>query len=298
LTGRRIGLYAHSSVGCTALANILLGLGAEVVELGRSEEFIPVDTEAVDPNIRRQISDWVSDHALDALVSTDGDADRPLLADEMGAIVPGDIMGQITAEYLGAETVVTPISSNSGVLRKGFVQVVTTRIGSPYVIAGMEAAGGAVVGYEANGGFLLGFDAKGPCGPLAALLTRDCALPLVAVLVSAGQGGVAARVAREPPVLTRAARLQGVPTEKSAALIGRLESDTAARAAFLTPLGLQEAALDLTDGLRMTLKDGRVLHLRPSGNAPELRVYVEGADAAAAEALLTAALDRLEEALR
>ena len=83
-----------------------------------------------------------------------------------------DVMGQITAEFLGAETVVTPVSSNSGVMQKGFGAVVQTRIGSPYVIAGMEAAGGRVAGYEANGGFLLGFDAKGPSGPLSALLTR------------------------------------------------------------------------------------------------------------------------------
>jgi phosphomannomutase len=290
LAGRRIGLYAHSSVGREALKDVLDGLGAEVVVLGWSDHFIPVDTEAVDPQVRAQIAAWVAKHQLDALVSTDGDADRPLLADETGAIVPGDIMGQITAEFLGAETVVTPISSNSGVLHKGFGKVVRTCIGSPYVIAGMEAAGGAVVGYEANGGFLLGFEAQGPSGVLSALLTRDCTLPLVAVLVAAGRGGVAARVAAEPPVITRADRLQDIPTAESATLIARLREDAGARADFLAPLGLQDAALDLTDGLRMILKGGGVLHLRPSGNAPELRVYVEGTDAAAADALLQAAL--------
>jgi phosphomannomutase len=39
-----------------------------------------------------------------------------------------------------------------------------------------------------------------------------------------------------------------------------------------------------SSGLRITLADGRVAHLRPSGNAPELRCYAEarGADEAAA----------------
>ncbi|NDW60191.1 phosphomannomutase, partial [Yangia sp. PrR004] len=105
------------------------------------------------------------------------------LADETGTIVPGDIMGQITAEALGAEAVVTPISSNSGVTRKGIGRVLTTRIGSPFVIAGMEELGGKVVGYEANGGFLLGFEAQGPDGTLAPLPTRDCMLPLITVLI-------------------------------------------------------------------------------------------------------------------
>ena len=297
LSGRRIGLYAHSSVGREALADVLEGLGAEVLTLGWSDHFIPVDTEAVAPEVRAQVETWVAEYALDALVSTDGDADRPLLADETGAIVPGDIMGQITAEFLGAETVVTPISSNSGVSQKGFARVITTRIGSPFVIAGMEAAGGAVAGYEANGGFLLGFEAQAPSGPLPALLTRDCTLPLVATLVAAGQGGVAARVAREPAIVTRADRLQEVSQEKSGPLLARLTEDRTARAGFLAVLGQEEAALDLTDGLRMRLASGGTLHLRPSGNAPELRVYVEGTDAGAAEALRDAALDHLAKRL-
>jgi phosphomannomutase len=33
--------------------------------------------------------------------------------------------------------------------------------------------------------------------------------------------------------------------------------------------------VDETDGLRMTLADERTIHLRPSGNAPELRCYAE-----------------------
>ena len=58
---------------------------------------------------------------------------------------------QIAAQALGAETVVTPVSSNSGVMQKGFARVIRTRIGSPFVIAALEAAGGRVVGYEARG---------------------------------------------------------------------------------------------------------------------------------------------------
>lgn len=148
--------------GRDVLAGILKGLGAEVIALGRADHFIPVDTEAVDPETRERIAGWVKSDALDALVSTDGDSDRPLLADETGQIVPGDILGQITAEALKARAVVTPISSNSGVTKKDcFDTVSRTRIGSPYVIAGMEDIGGRVVGYEANGGFLLGFEADG-----------------------------------------------------------------------------------------------------------------------------------------
>lgn len=297
LGGQRIGLYAHSAVGRDLLADILTGLGAEVVDLGRSDIFISVDTEAVDPDTRAQIKDWAKTHNLAALVSTDGDSDRPLLADETGRIVPGDILGQITAETLGAEAVVTPISSNSGVLQKGFSRVVQTCIGSPFVIAGMQASEGAVVGYEANGGFLLGFQVQGPAGRIAPLMTRDCMLPLVVGLYAGRVGGLSARVAQEPPVTTLSDRLQEVPQAQSQALIARMQRDAAARAAFLAPMGQVEAALDLTDGLRMTLTSGATVHVRPSGNAPEMRIYIEANTPDTAQTLMAQALLQLRAAI-
>ncbi|MGC3940402.1 phosphomannomutase [Roseobacter sp. EG26] len=297
LTGQRIGLYAHSAVGRDVLARILTALGAEVIELGRSESFIPVDTEAVDPTVRDQIRLWVAEHGLDALVSTDGDSDRPLLADESGRVIPGDILGQITAETLGAEVIATPISSNSGVTMKNFGEVHLTQIGSPYVIAAMEATEGAVVGYEANGGFLLGFEARGPAGVLAPLVTRDCTLPILTVLYASRDGGIATRVAKEPPIVTVADRLQNVEQAKSRALLDQWQNDPVARAGFLALLGKTERVMDLTDGLRMTMTDGDVIHIRPSGNAPELRLYVETKDMNSGETLLATALAQLARAL-
>lgn len=292
LAGLRIGVYAHSAVGRDLITETLSALGAEVLELGRSDSFIPVDTEAVDPATRVLLVDWAAAHRLDAIVSTDGDGDRPLMADAAGRVVPGDILGQITASTLGADVVVTPVSSNTGVEVSGrFGRVVRTRIGSPFVIAGMEAEGGRVVGYEANGGFLLGFDGAGATGPLPRLMTRDSFLPLIAPLAQArSAGGLAALVAAQPPRFTAADRLQETPTEASQALLERLRGDTGARAALLGALDAREAGLDETDGLRMTLSDGRILHLRPSGNAPEFRVYAEAGSESEAEMLLARGL--------
>src|SRR5690606_24360658 len=47
LAGRRIGLYEHSSASREVFAAILRGLGAEVLSLGRTDQFVPIDTEAV-----------------------------------------------------------------------------------------------------------------------------------------------------------------------------------------------------------------------------------------------------------
>ena len=298
LAGQRIGVWSHSAVGRDLLIASLHSLGAEVEEIARSDRFIPVDTEAVPPEARAMLRAEAQARGLAAIVSTDGDGDRPLVTDAAGEVVPGDLLGQITARMLGAEAVVTPVSSNTGAeAGRHFARVIRTKIGSPFVIAAMEAAGGRVAGYEANGGFLLGFEAQGPAGPLSALMTRDSHLPILAPLVLAGQAGLAALIAAEPARFTAADRLQEVPTAHSAALVTRLTEDAAALAEFLAGLGERCTARDLTDGLRLTLASGRVVHLRPSGNAPELRFYAEAETPAAAAALLTAGLDRLREAL-
>ena len=49
LHGVRVGVYQHSAVGRDVLVKIFSHLGAEVTPLGRSENFIPVDTEAIRP---------------------------------------------------------------------------------------------------------------------------------------------------------------------------------------------------------------------------------------------------------
>lgn len=289
LTGLRIGVYEHSSAARDVLAEVLEGLGAEVVRLARSEEFIPVDTEAVDPQTRAQFASWCREHALDALVSTDGDADRPMLTDASGQMVPGDVLGPITARHLRAEVICTPVSSNTLVEAMGdFTTIKRTKIGSPFVIAAMEEmAGTTVAGYEANGGFLLGFTAQGPAGSIAPLMTRDCLLPIITPLAAARAAGLdmAGLVAALPPRFTAADRIAGIASDRSAGFLQRLSATPTARATFFASRA-PEAGIDLTDGLRTTFADGTVIHLRPSGNAPEFRCYAEADTPEQAETLM------------
>lgn len=295
LAGLRIGVWQHSSTARDVLTEVLTLCGAEVVPLGRSAEFIPVDTEAVDPQTRGQLADWCAHDALDALVSTDGDADRPMLADQSGQIIPGDILGMITAQVLGAKVLVTPVSSNSGAELMGEFSVKRTKIGSPYVIEEMTKSratspGARVVGYEANGGFLLGYAAEAPAGGLAPLMTRDSLLPILAPLYAAAAQriSVAQLASKLPPRFTASDRLQGVTPEAATALLAKVSHDPAP---LLSVLGLgQIASRDQTDGLRLIDSAGKILHLRPSGNAPEFRVYIEAASQQRAQLLLQNAL--------
>ena len=163
LKGLRVGVYQHSAVGRDVLMKILSGLGAQAVALGRSEKFIPVDTEAIRPEDAALARQWAAENRFDAIVSADGDSDRPLVSDEQGRWLRGDVAGILCAKFLEADVVCTPVSCNSAVEKCGwFRQVRRTRIGSPYVIAAMceATAAGAqrVIGYEANGGFLINSD--------------------------------------------------------------------------------------------------------------------------------------------
>lgn len=300
LKGLRIGVYQHSSVARDLLAEVLAALAAEVTPLGRSDTFVPVDTEAVSEATRKMLTDWARGGAYDAIVSADGDADRPLVTDAAGRVIPGDVIGALTAAALGADTVVTPVSSNTLIETSGlFGGTERTRIGSPYVIAAMEARmakpGARVVGFEANGGFLLGFAAKGPAGPLAPLMTRDAFLPIIATLAAAAAKrlSLADLVATLPARATASDRLEEVPTDWSQAFVARLTQDRTARADFFA--GKRESSTDLTDGLRVTFTDGTILHLRPSGNAPELRCYAEASDATTAAALVRDTLARIAD---
>tara|TARA_R100000935_G_scaffold27031_2_gene47145 strand:+ start:2829 stop:4193 length:1365 start_codon:yes stop_codon:yes gene_type:complete len=297
LKGRRIGVYSHSAVGRDLLVEIIAGLGGYVIELGRSTTFIPIDTEAVDETVRSQLAAWSLEYNLDAIVSTDGDGDRPMLTDEHGLVIAGDTLCQITGSVLRAEVAVTPVSSNTGA-EKLFSRVVRTRIGSPFVVAEMAKVNGRVVGFEANGGFLLGFTADGPVGILPPLLTRDAMLPIVVPLVAAGDEGLATLVAAQPARFTATDRLVDLPTEKSLSLMTQFDANFDDRAAFLAVLNGLEEHVNRTDGLRITLTDGRIVHLRPSGNAPELRFYVEADSPNAAQETLVVGLAHLAVLLR
>ncbi|MCA1248842.1 phosphomannomutase [Massilia sp. MS-15] len=302
LAGKRVVLYEHSSVARDVLRTLLQNMGAEVRSLGRTDTFVPIDTEAVRPEDVAQARAWAQAYEFDAIISTDGDADRPLIGDENGIWLRGDVVGVLCAQILGVDVVVTPVNSNTVVEKCGsFQNVVRTRIGSPYVIAGMETAVQAtpaatvVGGYEANGGFLVGTDVQLGKYTLKALPTRDAVLPILALLVASVQRGLplSKLAASLPARYTASDRIQEVPAEASRALIASLREDLASVSAWLVPDGGHVVHYDETDGLRLTFASGEVVHLRPSGNAPELRCYTEAGTTESAVALCADTLRRV-----
>jgi phosphomannomutase len=203
------------------------------------------------------------------------------------------VVGILCAKYLAADAAVTPVSSNSLVEKSSwFSQVVRTRIGSPYVIAGMDQIlesqpSDVLVGFEANGGFLLGSDIVKDGKVLSALPTRDAVLPMLAVLCLAKElkFKVSELVASLPNRYTASDRLQNFPIEQSVKLINLLQLDDVQSADIMAPNSGGIVSVDVTDGFRATFSNGDIVHLRPSGNAPELRCYAESDTQSKAQAL-------------
>jgi phosphomannomutase len=192
----------------------------------------------------------------------------------------------VVAEYLKADAVVVPISCNDAVDLGNLSSVVEskTRIGSLYVIAGMDEARRKgktrVCGWEPNGGFLTGSDIERNGAVLSALLTRDAILPILGVLLAASDRrlNLVDLFDRLPKRFSRAALLENFPRSLGLKIVACFSAGSAAQKMlanfFTTELGFGTILhVDHTDGIRVLFGNGDVAHVRPSGNADELRIY-------------------------
>lgn len=297
LVGKRIGIYEHSSAGRDIYNLILEAMGAEVISLGRSDEFVPIDTEAVSEEDKEKARAWVKGYKLDALFSTDGDGDRPLLSDEFGEWLRGDILGLLCSKILGIEALSTPVSCNTAIEKSNlFKHIERTKTGSPYVISEFDSllsTFNSVAGFEANGGYLLASKIKLNGKIIQPLPTRDAILPAITLLSQLNQQSISEQVKLLPQRYTASDRIKDFARDKSLSLIANINKEPEA---WLLKLDLpfKLAKVNDTDGFRMTFTDGEVVHLRPSGNAPELRCYAESNSQIKAEQLVKATLSAIQ----
>lgn len=301
LVGNRIGIYEHSSAGRYIYQGLFASLGAEVISLERTNEFVPIDTEAVAEVDKEKARAWSKEYDLDFIFSTDGDGDRPLVAGEDGEWLRGDILGLLCSKALEVEALAIPVSCNTIIASSPeFKTVSLTKIGSPYVIAEFENLAGqynTVAGFEANGGYLLGSDIEFSGKVLKALPTRDAVLPVLMLLSFAKHQNTSIKelVAALPSRFNHSDRIQNFATEKSLTILAQGKENPEELLALLGMKNVVVSNVDLTDGLRMTLLDSTIIHLRPSGNAPELRCYAEANDFETAKALVDSTLSTISQ---
>ncbi len=319
------------------------------------ERFVPVDTEKISNKTKAIIvalaeiakEETKTDRII--VASADGDTDRPLVADELGNILPGDKLGLLSAMYLNPTALAVPISANDAVVQAlGPEKVTETKIGSPYVIAAMNEAiaknprAARVASFETNGGFLLGtdFSLRLPDGRsinMAALPTRDAILPIMIAAMTTkdadmsfsqfvdtqlpnrytqanvidnksykgaenytpemGKGIVALFSPRNADIkqvnfkdgeinaIYADGKVEAVQEPNS---IEELEVIRARLEEYYTKSRGFGAitSINYIDGVRIVFANNDVVHLRPSGNAPEFRNYATADTQARADKII------------
>lgn len=287
--GKQIIFYQHSAVGRDLLTDLFTSLGAEVVVVGRSDVFIPIDSENVTPKDHAYFRELAAEYSnAFAIVSTDGDSDRPFVIDETGQFHRGDVLGAVVATWLKADFAGITVTTSDAVdrwMQQREIATTRTKVGSPYVVKAMQdaAASGKLrpTGWEVNGGFLTGADFDVNGSTLPALPTRDAALPILVALVAAIESNrpVSAVFAELPQRATGFAQIDKFPAETSKAIIAKFSADPVAAQIELARYFSPEQgfapiqSIETLDGVRINFANGDIAHIRPSGNAPQLRAY-------------------------
>jgi phosphoglucosamine mutase len=272
LGGWKIVLDTAHGAGAETSRGVLAGLGAELVLIGNQPD---------GQNINDGVGSQHSEALCEAVAATgarlgiahDGDADRCVLCDEMGAPLDGDeilvilALDALARGRLGGNELVVTVQSNLGVdaaVRAAGGRVVRTSVGDRYVTERMQADG-ATLGGESSGHVVCADVAPTGDGLVAALKVIEAMRTSGKRLSELRQG------LKKFPQLSLALKVREKrPLETLATL----------------PVAIRAVESELGDR-------GRVL-VRYSGTEPVLRLLVEGES----DAIVSTMMGRLSMAAR
>ncbi len=257
----KIVVDAGNGAQSDTMPQVLTRLGFEVIEKDCSIQagFIARDTETLDAVASLQKS--VIEEKADLGIAYDADGDRVVFVDHTGRFVPGDYTGTMLATKSDGEAIVTPINT-SQVIDKIGKKIYRTRVGSPFVISKMKETQ-SVFGFEANGG---GIHAN-------IMYSRDGGSTTIKILdFIAEKGGTLKDIFDSFPRFYQYRTKIDCPRELNETIIEAAKKEYPGR-------------LDETDGLKIWISDTEWILLRPSGNAPEFRVFTESPDVTRADQL-------------
>ncbi len=255
--------------GQTEAINALLSeLNQEVVAINNQiqEPLLSRDTE--EDGAFTSLAAAVKANHADLGIGFDSDGDRIVFVDRHGVFVPGDYSGTLLAKWYGSSVVVCPINVSNIVHSLVGKEVIRTRVGSPFVIADMKKYG-ATFGFESNGGGI----------HEDVMLSRDGGTSLVKMLnlLKWSKRQLHELVGELPKTYIRRGKFI-CPTDRFAKILQQSKNF------------LHSQSVDQTDGVKLILDKNTWVLFRPSGNAPEFRVFVESNAATKANQLLDHAL--------
>lgn len=259
MEGMRIVLDCANGAGYKVTPMMFRELGAEVFPLGVEPNGVNINDKcgSLHPD---KASELVKQVRADMGVCLDGDADRCLIIDEKGKVVPGDVLIGLFAKLLldegilkKGDTIVGTIMTNLGLenyLKDLGLKLHRTKVGDRYIIEYMEKEG-CVLGGEPSGHVIFRQNATTGDGALAGLKMIECVR-----FYKKSVSELTAGIHLYPNVLENV-RVSEKPDLKKNKKIQSV---------------LKEVEVELGN-------KGRVV-LRYSGTEPKCRVMVEGDDSA------------------
>jgi phosphoglucosamine mutase len=263
LSGLRVVLdCANGAMGVAAPA-VFRALGAEVVVIHDAPDGRNINDHCGATHTA-SLAAAVLERGADLGLAFDGDGDRVIAVDELGAVVDGDRLIALAAlqlrdeDRLHANTVVVTVMSNIGfhkAMDAAGIEVLTTGVGDRYVLEALDAHGHSIGGEQSGH-----------------IIYRD--------LATTGDGLLAGvRLAQfvhehvHPLSLLAGDVMTGYPQ----VLVNVGVSERHPRVA-------DELATEISDAEALLRGDGRVL-VRASGTEPLVRVMVEAATAGLAKSV-------------
>ncbi len=271
LDGLRIVVDCANGAAYKAAPTVLWELGAEVITIGTKPDGLNInkDCGAVHP---KAMQEQVVTHKADIGIALDGDADRLIVADELGNVVDGDqILAMIAESWakngrIKQKSIVATVMSNMGLehfLQGLNLSLVRTKVGDRYVVEEMRNKN-LNIGGEQSGHIVLSDYATTGDGLIAAL-------QVLAVLVQSKQKAsqICQRFKPYPQLL------KNVSTANS------------------NVLDHKDVKIAIQTGEQTLGSKGRLL-IRKSGTEPLLRVMAEGEN----QAMLDKVVDDIIAAIK
>lgn len=270
LDGLRVVVDCAHGAAYKVAPTVLWELGAEVIPVGVAPDGRNIN-DGCGATHPQTMQEAVLLHQADVGLSLDGDADRLIMADELGRRIDGDqLMALIASSWaeqgrLRGNTLVATVMSNLGLerfLKEKGIALHRTPVGDRYVVEGMRQHG-ANLGGEQSGHIVLGdFGTTGD-----GLMT---ALQVLAVIKSQKRkaSAVCNLFTPLPQILSNV----------------RASASVLEKPAICEAIKAAEAKLN---------GSGRLL-IRPSGTEPLIRVMAEGDD----ETLIRQVVDGLVEVVK
>lgn len=212
----------------------------------------------------------IKDEKLDGGIAFDGDGDRAFLVDETGAVLPGNVMNSMLAEYFleryPGSNILYDLRATHAipelVTAKGGTPV-RTRVGHSFIKQVMRDKN-APFGGEVSGHFYFRDNYFADSGLIAAVIG----------LYVAGLRGKSLAELRELYTKYPSIPETNFQVSNTAAVLDRL------KAAFA------DSELDELDGLTVELNDDSWFNVRASNTEPVVRLNAEAKDTASLEALV------------